>query len=171
MKIKLAKYWPCGILGDNMNTLTSEQNEAAAFAVAMSAETIETCKAVNNTLETTAKVKAFYAAHYANAEIDSFGIMGIVCEVLTEREAIFARGIESTELRKIALACAPTTAEIIELAKPKFAIAGMRYKPQAIKNVLSTYGTEKIRKIKLTPAEMVQGSKARAKWYLIQENK
>ena len=154
-----------------MNTLTSEQNEAAAFAVAMSAETIETCKAVNNTLETTQKTSAFYGTHYANPEIDSFGIMGIVCEVLTECEAVFARGIESTELRKIALAIAPTTAKIIELAKPKFAVAGLRYKPQAVKNILSTYGTEKIRKIKLTSGEMVQGSKARAKWYLIQENK
>jgi hypothetical protein len=152
-----------------MNTLTSEQNEAAAFAVAMSAETIETCKAVNNTLETTQKTSAFYGTHYANPEMDSFGIMGIVCEVLTECEAVFARGIESTELRKIALAVAPTTKQVIALAKPKFAVAGLRYKPQAVKNILSTYGTQKICRIKLTTGEIVQG--ARSKWYLIQENK
>ena len=156
-----------------MNTLTSEQNEAAALAVSMSPQTVVEEMSLNNTLETTMKVKPAFCAHYANAELESFGLMGIVCEVLTECEAVFARGIESTELRKIALALAPTTEKIIKLAEPKFNAAAplMRYKPQAVKNILSTYGTEKIRKIKLTSGEMVQGSKARAKWYLIQENK
>ena len=153
-----------------MNTLTlDQQNEAAAFAKGLSAQTIEDCKAINNTLETCANVPAFFGSHYANAELESFGIMGIVREVLTDCEAIFARGIETTDLRNIALALAPTTAEIIELAKPKFAVAGLRYKPQAVKNILSTYGTKEIRRIKLTSAEMVQGSKCRSKWYLIQK--
>jgi len=153
-----------------MKTIISpEQNEAAAFAISLSAQTIESCKAINNTLETTSKVKAFFGAHYANAEIDSFGVMGIVCEVLTECEAVFARNIEETDLRNIAVAIAPTTDRIIELAKPKFAIAGLRYKPQAIKNILSTYGTKEIHRIKLTNSEMVHGSKCRSKWYLIQK--
>lgn len=152
-----------------MNTQIDLTNEIAAFAIGLSAQTVEDCKAVNNTLKATAKVKAHFATHYANAEIESFGIMGIVREVLTEREAIFARGIEGTDLRNIALALSPTTDEIIELAKPKFNVAGLRYEPQAVKNILSTYGTKEIRRIKLTPAEMVQGSKCRSKWYLIQK--
>jgi len=156
-----------------MNTLNNilDQNENAAFAIALSPETIQDCKAINNTLQMTGKVKAHFATHYANAAIDSFGIMGIVREVLTECEAIFARGIENTDLRDIALALAPTTAKIIEMARPKFNDAGLRYEPQAIKNILSTYGKKEIRRIKLTPAEMVPGSKSRSKWYLIQENK
>jgi len=152
-----------------MNTLTLEQIEAATFAQSLSAQTVEDCKAINNTLEVCANVPAFFGAHYANAELESFGVLGIVREVLTECEAVFARGIEKTDLRNIALACAPTTEKIIELAKPKFAVAGLRYKPQAVKNILSTYGTKEIRRIKLTSAEMVPGDRSRSKWYLIQK--
>ena len=53
-----------------MNTLTSDQIEAAAFAISMSAQTVADEMALNNTLETTGKVKAFFGAHYANAELD-----------------------------------------------------------------------------------------------------
>ena len=164
-------------MNNDTNLTDTDKAAAAAFALTLSASVIQDCMASNNTLETmniqptTAKGSmAFYATHYANAEKDSYGVAGIVREVLTEKPAILPRNVPD-DMRAHAIQVAMFSHEIIELAKPKFAIVGMRYKPQAVKNLLSTYGTEKIRKIKLTSGEMVHGSKCRSKWYLIQENK
>ena len=133
----------------NTSILDQPADETADFLASLSPEIIQDCKAINNTLQAIGKVKAHFATHYANAAIDSYGVMGIVREVLTEADAVFARSkngwIEDTDLRDIAIAVSLTTDQIIERAKPKFNDAGMRYEPQAIKNVLSTYGKKEIR--------------------------
>ena len=110
----------------------------------------------------------FYGTHYANAEIDSYGVAGIVREVLTEKPAILPRNVPD-DMRAHAIQVAMFSHEIIALAKPKFAIAGLRYKAQAVKNVLSTYGTHEIGKIELTKEEdTTRGDgKPRKKYYLI----
>lgn len=153
-----------------MNTETIEaKNETKALAVSLSAEIVETCKAVNNTLETTEAVTPFYGAHYANAQLDVCGIVALVEKVLRDNQAVFPRGIEATALRKIAVAASMFTSEVVEAVKVEFAAAGMRYKAQAVKNVLSTYGKGRIAKIRLTPEEDQPrtSDKPRAKWYLI----
>lgn len=162
-----------GYVPYDMNTLfdtDTDASENSAFSIGLSPEVIMDCKSINNLIEAQAIVKPHFCTHYANAELDSYGIFGIVCEVLRECEAVFKRGIENTDMRDIALTFAPTTAQIIALARPKFNAAApkMRYKPQAVKNVLSTYGAKKIRRIKLEPSEMV--GRARSKWYLIKED-
>lgn len=171
----MRKYWhglPC-----IMKMTLDQSNEAAAFAVSLSAETIAASKGVNNTLETTGKVKASYGTHYANTELDIYGIQQLVCEILRANESVFSRGIESTEiesteLRHIAIAASMFTSDIIATVNEAFADAGMRYKPQAVKNVLSTYGKDLIVKITLTNNEDQPRpcSKPRAKWYLIQQS-
>jgi len=155
-----------------MKMTLDQSKEAAAFAVSLSTETIEASKGVNNTLETTGKVKPFFGTHYANAELDIYGIQQLVCQVLRENESVFARGIEATEFRHIAIGASMFTSDIIAAIGVKFANAGMRYKPQAVKNVLSTYGTNEIAKIKLSNGEDFPRpcSKPRAKWYLIQQS-
>ena len=113
-----------------------------------------------------------YGTHYANTELDIYGIQQLVCQVLRENESVFFRGIESTEFRHIAIASSMFTSNIIAAVGLKFADAGMRYKPQAVKNVLSTYGKDLIVKITLSNNEDQPRpcSKPRAKWYLIQQS-
>src|ERR1039458_6526627 len=95
-----------------MNTKTENQNEDKAAAVAMSGEVLEAMQAVNNTL-TIAGVRPNFQAHYANAKLDVYGIMDLVKDILRVAQAEFPRGIENTELRKIAVAASLFTSEIL----------------------------------------------------------
>lgn len=164
-----------------MNT-TIETNEAAAAAIAESNVIVQTSMDINNNLETTGQVKPFFATHYANAELGVCGIVALVKLILKENDAVFGRGIENSDLKHIAIATAMFTADIIEAVKLKFAAAGMRYKEQAVKNVLSTYAKGDIVKIQGVghPIRIDNDddkgkfydfprpcSKPRAKWYLV----
>ena len=165
----------------------SETAEAVAFALSLSLENVEACMAINNTLAATQAqpidqkgTMAFYACHYANpaykysdGTIGSYGINGLVREILDEHGAIFIRNIQDTDARPVAVQGSLYTHEIIERSKPKFAAAKLRYQPQAVANELSTYGTDHIGKIKLTTSEDKPRSstKCRCKWYLIKQAK
>ena len=163
----MLNYW------HNMNTLTNDTNEtqaAAQFAIGLSAQTVSDCMAVNNTLATTQKIRAFFGAHYAHAENGVSGLVELICFILQQREAVFPRNIEATELRPIAVAGALYTHEIVAAVEDAFASAGMRYKAQACANVLSIYGKKRIGKIHLTTVEDKDrlSTKCRKKYYLIQ---
>ena len=146
----------------------TECSEEKTAAVSMSAEIVDTCKAVNNTLAV-AGVRAHFQAHYANAELGVYGILQLVKRILKEREAIFPRGIEGTPLRQIAVSLAMFTEDILRQVEREFAAGGFRYKIQAVKNCLSTYGKGEIGKITLTDEEDQprECDKPRCKWYLI----
>ena len=150
------------------DTLITETQQGA---IDMSSVVVENCMAINNTLAETKKVTGFYGTHYANAELDVCGIVALVQDILRENDAVFSRGIENTELRNIGIAASMFTSDIIAKVQERFASAGMRYKAQAVKNVLSTYGKDSIAKIQLTNNEDKPRpcSKPRAKWYLIQQ--
>ena len=150
------------------DTLITETQQGA---IDMSSVVVENCMAINNTLAETKKVTGFYGTHYANAELDVCGIVALVQDILRENDAVFSRGIENTELRNIGIAASMFTSDIIAKVQERFASAGMRYKAQAVKNVLSTYGKDSIAKIQLTNNEDKPRpcSRPRAKWYLIQQ--
>ena len=153
-----------------MNTITeTEKNEAKTFAVAASAEVMEATQANNNTL-TVAEVRAHYQGHYANAQERVYGILMLVADILSKHDAEFPRNAHTGELRKIVAAGSMFTSEILAEVEKRFAAGGLRYKVQAVKNVLSTYGTEFIAKIQLTKTEDQPRNcdKPRCKWYLIQ---
>ena len=153
-----------------MNTLIdSEKNEAKTFAVAASSEVMESTQANNNTL-TVAEVRAHYQGHYANAQERVYGILMLVADILSKADAEFPRNAHTGELRKIVAAGSMFTSEILAEVEKRFAAGGMRYKAQAVKNVLSTYGTEFIAKIQLDKNEDQPRTcdKPRCKWYLIQ---
>ena len=158
-------YW------HNMNTKISEAEEAKALAIALTDETIETARALNNTLAT-AEVRPHFQAHYANAKLDVYGIMALVRDILREAQAEFPRGIESTELRQIAVAASLFTSDILAEVQTRFAAGSTRYKVQSVKNCLSTYGKldGTIGRIQLTPSEDQPRpcSKPRFKWYRVQ---
>lgn len=146
------------------------ENEEKALAIELSGETIEACQAVNNTLST-AGVRAHFQAHYANAQLDVYGVLALVRDILREAQAEFPRGIETTELRKIAVSASMFTSEILAEVERRFAAGGFRYKVQAVKNCLSTYGKQDgtIASIKLTNEEDQprECSKPRFKWYRV----
>jgi hypothetical protein len=154
-----------------MNTKIETKNEEKAAAVNMSPEVLETMRAINNTL-TVAEVSPYYQAHYSNAQIDVHGIMALVRDILRAAQAELPRGIENTELRQIGIASALFTSEILAEVENRFAAGGLRYKIQAVKNCLSTYGNHDgtIGKIKLTNTEdhPRKCAKPRCKWYRIQ---
>ena len=142
--------------------------EEKAASVAMSSQVVATSKEINNILAVSG-VRAHYQAHYANAELDVCGILALVKDILREAQAEFPRGIEATELRKIAVAASMFSSEILREVEERFSAGGFRYKIQAVKNVLSTYGKNEIGKITLTNAEDKPRdcAKPRCKWYLI----
>ena len=149
--------------------------EILSWAVKATPAIIADCKDINTMLGIF-QTPARYATHYANPALGSYGIMGIIRQVLTARKAIFARNagdINNPAQRSAAIQGSLYTSQIVTLAKPYFAIAGLRYKPQAVKNVLSTYGTAEIVKIKLTSLEDMprpfKCKKPRAKWFLAAE--
>lgn len=148
----------------------NEQKKAKAMAIELTDQTIETCQAVNNTLDT-AGVRAHFQAHYANAKLGVYGVMDLVRDILREAQAEFPRGIESTELRKIAVAASMFTSEILAEVERRFAAGASRYKAQAVKNCLSTYGKQDgtIASIKLSNEEDQprECSKPRFKWYRV----
>ena len=147
---------------------TEIDSEEKAAAVAMAPELIANCQDINNTLATSG-VRAHFQTHYANAMLDVYGILALVKDILREAQAEFPRGIEATELRKIAVAASLFTQDILREVENRFAAGGFRYKIQAVKNVLSTYGKNEIGKITLTNAEDKPRdcAKPRCKWYLI----
>lgn len=151
-----------------MNTEIETKNEEKVAAIELSPETIDACKAVNNTLKT-AGVRAHYQTHYANAKLDVCGIMALVKDILREAQAEFPRGIEQTELRKLAIAASLFTSDILREVETRFAAGGSRYKIQAVKNCLSTYGKNEIGKISLSNSEDQPRdcAKPRCKWYLL----
>ena len=154
------------------DTAKSIADEIQAFRVKITPAIIADCKDINTALGMM-ETPAHYATHYANPALKSFGIMGIIRQVLTAHNAIFARNaadMTAPAQRAAAIQGSLFTYQIVILAKPFFAIAGLRYKPQAVKNVLSTYGTAEIVKISLTSGEDVHRPcrcrKPRAKWFL-----
>jgi hypothetical protein len=151
---------------------TEIENEAKAEAIALSEETIEACKSIANT-QTVAGVRPHFQPHYANAKIDVFGIMGLVRDILRDKQAEFPRGIENGALSHLAIAASLFTSEIIAEVQARFSAGTTRYRPQSVRNCLSTYGKEDgtIGKIDLTPSEdQPRPCKIpRTKWYRVQQ--
>ena len=147
------------------------ENEAKAEAIAMSEDTIDACKSVANT-QTIAGVSPFFQPHYANAKIDVYGVMGLVRDILRVAQAEFPQGIEGTALRHLAIAASLFTSEIIAEVQIRFSAGTTRYRPQSVRNCLSTYGKldGTIAKIDLTPEEdQPRHCKIpRSKWYRVQ---
>ena len=154
-----------------MNDTLNTPNDIAAHAIAMSDTCVEASVDLNNCLVETGKVKAHYGAHYANAAIEVCGIVALVMDVLRDKQAVFPRHLEQLEeARPAVIACSLFTSDIVSEVQKRWP-NNLRYKPQAVKNVLSTYGKQFIVKVQLTKEEDTPRpcSKPRAKWYLIQK--
>lgn len=173
---------------NNMNTETTQDSKAATLAIAMTAETIQASRDINGTLTETAKVRPVFMTHYANAEQDVYGIADLIESVLRERAAVFPRGIETSELRPVAVAAAMTRQDIQAAIEARFTEATPRYPEQTIKNYLSQFCKGRFAKIALSSAEDCNRNSAeqiawrkahgkaaickapRCKWYVIDKD-
>ena len=153
-------------------TLTSETNEAQA-AVAMSREVLSNLRDMNGFLTTSHKVRRVFHAHYADMEAGEFGIADLIARILRENEAIFPAGVETTELRQIAISGAMFTDEIIAKVQAYFTAGSIRYPEQTIRAYLSVFmfRSKQVGKIQLTAKEDIGRPcyKPRCKWYLINQ--
>lgn len=101
------------------------------------------------------------------------GVEQLITDILTERDATFPKGVETTEFRKVAIATAMFTQEIKDEVENRFTAGTTRYPLETIETYLSVLMPRKgtIGKIKLTNAEDSprprKNGKPRYKWYLI----
>jgi hypothetical protein len=140
-------------------------------AVSLGRELLSTAQDTNNVL-TTATVPSIFQGHYFNLETESHGVIALITEILTEHEAIFPLGVESTEFRKTALATALTAEDIMSEIQNKFTAGSTRYPYETIHQNLSIvmFRSKKVGKIRMTNAEDKPRpcNKPRCKWYLVQ---
>ena len=173
---------------NNMKNETENDSKAATLAIAMSAETIQASRDINGTLTETGLCRPVFMTHYANAEQDIFGIADLIENILRQREAVFPRGIETSELRPVAVAAAMTVQDIMMEIESRFTEATPRYPQQTVKNYLSQFCKGRFAKIQLSSAEDCNRNSAeqrawrkahgkaeicrapRCKWYVIDKD-
>jgi hypothetical protein len=161
------------------------EKQAANLAIAMAPEILQNSQDINGALTETGKVRAVFHTHFADVSNDIYGIEKLIADILTQAQAVFPRGIESTELRTIAVAASLFTQDIEDEVIRRFTAGSIRYPLQTIKNYLGAFGKGKVIKIQLTNAEdsnrnseenkarrIAKGKnpiclKPRCKWYLI----
>lgn len=143
-----------------------------ANAVEMGRELLSNAQDINNVL-TVADCSPTFQGHYFNLETEKHGIANLIAEILTEREAIFPKGIEDSELRKVAIGAAMFTREIANEVKARFTAGTTRYPLHTIEAYLSIFmrNSGKVGKIQLKGHEDKPRPcyKPRCKWYLIQD--
>ena len=151
-----------------LNTTESEA-EAKAFAVSLSAETLQASRDINVTLTACETVKPHVMTLYVNPALNLQGIADLIAYILTEREAIFPAGIELTELRAVVIAGSLFRSQIEREIQNAFTSGTTRYPLQTVKNFLGVYGKGIIGKIQLSSAEDTGRpcKRPRCKYFLI----
>jgi hypothetical protein len=165
------------IVNNNKNKTmktTTTKNEAAQFG----RELLGNSQDINNCL-TVAEVSPTFQGHYFNLVSEKHGIAFLIAEILTEREAVFAKGIEATELKAVAVAASMFASEVISEVKARFTAGTTRYEYNTVHAYLSVLmnpeskhclaNIPRIGKIKLTNAEDKPRPcyKPRTKFYLL----
>lgn len=128
---------------------------------------------INNVLTTSKNIAPIFHTHYVNMTNGNNGISALISEILTEREAVFPKGIEKGEFRKIAMATSMFASEIFEEVQNRFSSGSIRYPQTTIDMQLSRFMflSGKVGKIKLKGNEDKPRTccKPRIKYYLIQQ--
>lgn len=147
-------------------------NQAKESAIGMSQEVLSNSQDLNNVITTSQTVKAVFHTHYVNLAQGDYGIKDLLTRILREHEACFPKGIETGELRKVAIAGAMFTSEVISEVQSRFTAGSIRYPVQTIKAYLSVFmfKSGQVGKIQLSNAEDKEREccKPRCKWYLIE---
>ena len=164
---------------DNQNTKNTMKNEINP-AVAMQREMLSNVQDANNVL-TSGEVSPTFQGHVFNMETGKHGIANLIAEILTDHDAVFAMGIENTELRAVAISASMYAEEIIDEVKRRFTAGTTRYPYTTVHQYLSVFMrtdskwqipvVPKVAKIKLSNVEDKprKSAKPRVKWYLVQK--
>ena len=158
---------------NDMKTETKSKKSAIKEARNMQRELLDNAHDIGNVLTTASNVSPVFMPHVFNMHTGKHGIKNLIAEILTERGAVFPKGIELTEFRKVATAASMFASEIIDEVQARFTAGTTRYPYETIHLYLSVFmfRSGMIGKIKLTNAEDKPRScfKPRIKWYLIQQ--
>ena len=161
--------------------IKNETKSAIKSAKSMQRDLLGNAQDIGNVLTTAENVQPAFMPHAFNMVTGLHGVANLIADILTEREAMFARGIESTELRKVAIAASMFASEVIAEVQARFAAGTSRYPYETIHMYLSVFmnhenkhalkGLPSVAKIKLTNAEDKPRPcyKPRTKYYLVQD--
>jgi hypothetical protein len=143
-----------------------------ADVVAIARELVDTARDTNNVLQAAGNVHYFVRSHYVDVASGTYGIESLIAAILAANGSIFPAGIEETEFRKVAIAGAMFTTEII--AKVRETFGSERYPDSTILSFLAHFmlKNKRVGKLKLKGAED-QGrtsAKPRVKYYLIEQS-
>jgi desulfoferrodoxin (superoxide reductase-like protein) len=126
---------------------------------------------INNTLTGSKAVGPVFHTHWIELETGKNGIENLIVKILTEAQATFSKGIESSEYRVIAISQSLFASDVIAEVQKRFSIGSIRYPYNTIHQYLSIFMFRKgkVGKIKLTNQEDQDREccKPRTKWYLI----
>jgi len=151
------------------STVTAPAPNADVQAIAR--ELVDTARDKNNVLNAAGNVHFFVRDHYVDTATGTYGIESLIAAILQAHGAIFPAGIEATEFRKVAIAGAMFTSEIIAQVRDIF--GSERYPDATILSFLAHFmlKSKRVGKLKLTGAED-QGRtscKPRVKYYLVEQ--
>lgn len=143
-----------------------------ADVVALARDLVDTARDTNNVLDAAGNVHFYVRAHYVDTATGTYGIESLIANILQAHGAIFPAGIEATEFRKVAIAGAMFTSEIIAAVRETF--GSERYPDATILSYLAHFMAKgkRIGKLKLTGAEDIDRTspKPRVKYYLIEKS-
>lgn len=146
----------------------------AKNALEMSREVLDNSRDLNNVMTTATVVRPVFHTHFVSMDETLFGIADLISDILTQRQAVFPKGVEKTELRKVAISASLYTSEILEAVESRFTAGSVRYPLQTIKSYLSVFMSKgkgaTIGKIQLKGKEDSPRpcDRPRCKWYLIE---
>ena len=131
---------------------------------------IQISRWMNRLLTALHNVGAVFHEPYANVKKESFGMKGLLTEILEERGAILPRGIELTKDRPAAIAASMFTDEIVAEVKRRFTCGSIRYPYKTIWANLKREMRNEVEKIQLTWKEDAHRPclRPRCKWYLVE---
>ena len=121
-----------------MKNETTILMQSQAEAIALNPETMQAARDLNGTLTQSGAIRNVFFAHYADMSTGESGIADLICLILREHDAIFPKGVESTELRPIAVAGSMFTSEILAEVQARFTAGSTRYPLETVKHYLST---------------------------------
>jgi hypothetical protein len=161
--------------------MNTEQSEAIKMQEAIHANQVD----INHVLTQSKIVMPLLHNHYVNMENKSMfhekhvceqGAFDLLCSILKDADAIFTKGIESTEYRQLAIKKAMLASEIVNEVQSRFSNGSIRYPSQSIKSFLSNpkINFGKIIAIQLTNNEdknrPANCYKPRKVYYIVKEN-
>jgi hypothetical protein len=151
--------------------MTTEPKTVSSEIAEMNPVIKQNMRDENQYMTVSGNVRNIFQNHIVDMVTGENGCMAMICRILKERGAEFPSGIETTELRQIALSASMTAVELKEEIDRRFSAGSTRHPLSSIQAFLGVHLYKKqgkVGKIKMTSHED-RNCKTRpaVKWYLI----